>query len=84
MQIADGQPLAADGEPGVAGQFAGDEAQQRALAAAIRPDQPHTAVVVDLPRQVFENRFRIGDADAIRFTAIIDGLVLSMGRSSFS
>ena len=49
--------LAADGEAGVAGQLASDEPQQRALAAAVRPDQPHAAVVVDFPREVFEDGF---------------------------
>ncbi|MEZ4770701.1 MAG: hypothetical protein R2844_20065 [Caldilineales bacterium] len=66
-QVADGQTLAAHQEAGVAGEVAGQQAQQRALARAVRPHKPDTAVVVDLPRQLGEDRLLdVGDADAVK------------------
>jgi hypothetical protein len=57
-QVADGQVLFSNGKSGVAFQLVGNELEQRALAAAIRPDQPYHAVVVDFPREIFKYGFR--------------------------
>ena len=67
MQVANGQPLPANGKTSVARQFVGDEFEQRALAAPVRPEQAHHAVAVDLPREIFKDWFRdISDCHTVQ------------------